>query len=70
MSVVLSPAKPAALLTTREAAELLAVCERTLWELTRSGEIPCVRIRRSVRYRPESLSAYLTNVERSGRQER
>ena len=47
------------LLTPREAARAVAVSERTLWTLTRRGDIPCVRIGRSVRYDPRDLEAYI-----------
>jgi excisionase family DNA binding protein len=48
------------LLTIRQAAQRLAIGERTLWELTRRGAIPCVRIGRAVRYTPGDLQAYIT----------
>ncbi len=50
---------PAALLwTAEEAAQQLRVSRRTVWSLTASGELPVVRIRRCVRYRPEDVLAY------------
>jgi excisionase family DNA binding protein len=47
------------LLTEREAAKALSVCQRTLWQLRTDGEIPCVRIGRAVRYRPADLHAWV-----------
>lgn len=47
------------LLTATEAAEALAISPRTLWSLTDSGELPCVRIGRSVRYDPTDLRAWI-----------
>jgi excisionase family DNA binding protein len=48
------------LLTPREAAEALAVSERTLWSLTwPRGPIRAVRIGRSVRYAPDALRAWV-----------
>ncbi len=47
------------LLTTREAAKSLAISERTLWTLTQRGDLPCVRIGRSVRYSPRQLQAWI-----------
>ena len=47
------------LLTARDAAKALAVCEKTLWALTDRGEIPVVRIGRSVRYDPQDLSRWI-----------
>jgi excisionase family DNA binding protein len=51
------------LLVNREAAAILAVSERTLWELTKRGVIECVRVGRSVRYSREALGAF---IERGG----
>lgn len=47
------------LLTPREAANRLRISPRSLWSLTKSGEVQCVRIGRSVRYSPDDLSAYV-----------
>ncbi len=46
-------------LNPREAAESLSLSERKLWELTQSGEIPCFRIGRSVRYSTEQLRVWV-----------
>ena len=48
------------LLTEREAAEVLAISPRKLWELRMCGKIPCVRIGRAVRYDPADLKAWIT----------
>lgn len=51
------------LLTMQEAAERLAICERKLWSLTAPrGQLPCVRINRSVRYAPADLDAYVASL--------
>ena len=51
-----------ALLTQREAAELLRLSERTLERLRVSGIGPkFLRIRHSVRYRPEDLREWLAS---------
>lgn len=42
-----------------EAAQRLAVSERTLWELTNHGDLTCVRIGRSVRYDVLDLDAWI-----------
>ena len=47
------------LLTAREAAEVLRINRYVLYELARCGEIPAVRIRRMVRFRPEELKAWV-----------
>ncbi len=49
----------APLLRAPEAANLLAISKRKLWELTNCGEIPCVRFGRSVRYDPMDLAAFM-----------
>jgi excisionase family DNA binding protein len=48
-----------------EAAKALAISARTLWTLTNCGEIPCVRMGKLVRYRPESLAAWLESREKA-----
>lgn len=53
------PADEPLLLTARDAARLLACSERTLWKLTDTQEIPCVRIGRAVRYALEDLKAFV-----------
>lgn len=47
------------LLTAEQAAKALALSPRKLWSLTAGGEIPCVRIDRSVRYAPADLRAWI-----------
>jgi excisionase family DNA binding protein len=54
------------LLTRRQAAQTLAIGERTLWELTRSGAIPCLRIGRAVRYSPLDLQAWIETRKHLG----
>jgi excisionase family DNA binding protein len=50
------------LLTIREAAAALAISERTLWTLTDTGAVPCVRVGRSVRYAPADLENYIARL--------
>lgn len=47
------------LLKPREAAEALAISQRTLWTLTKCGEIRCIRCGRAVRYDPIDLRAWI-----------
>ena len=47
------------LLTSREAARALAISPRKLWELTKCGAVPCIRIGRTVRYDPNDLRDYI-----------
>ncbi len=60
---LLSPAPapmPKLLVTARDAARLLSVCEKTLWSLTAPrGPLPAVRIGRAVRYDVADLRAFI-----------
>lgn len=48
------------LLTPREAADTLSVCEKSLWSLTAPrGPLKCVRLGRSVRYSLDSLREFI-----------
>lgn len=47
------------LLRPREAAAMLALSPRKLWELTNRKLIPCVRIGRAVRYDVRDLVAWI-----------
>ncbi len=49
------PASSPILVDSREAARLLSISPRTLWQLTKVGEIPSLKIGRSVRYRVADL---------------
>ena len=51
------------LMKTKEAAAYLAISERTLWTLTQEGQIPAVRIKRSVRYDPHDLFTYVREAK-------
>ena len=50
---------PTLLLTPAQAAEALAISTRKLWAMTASGEIPCLRIGRSVRYPVQDLQRWI-----------
>ena len=54
------------LLTAADAARTLAISQRSLWARTASGEIPHIRIGRSVRYRASSLEEYVAAKEEQG----
>jgi excisionase family DNA binding protein len=60
--VLAPPQKPslaqAILLRMREAAELLAISERTLWSIVARKELPAVRVGRLVRIRRADLEAW------------
>lgn len=53
---------PPLLLTAQQAADALAISPRTLWSLTASGEVPCVRLGRAVRYAVQDLSEYVQRL--------
>jgi excisionase family DNA binding protein len=65
-------------LRPREAARLLGVSERFLWQLTQTGAIPCVRLgtqkRRTVRYPMSAITRWLeaqvTDGQGSGKEVR
>lgn len=52
------------MLSPREAAYALGVCERKLWSLSAPrGPIPVVRIGRAVRYRTEAIEQWAAEAE-------
>lgn len=54
------------LLSPRETAKMLSICEKTLWTLTKNGQIPVVRIGRSVRYSMDDLREWIRKSARCG----
>lgn len=65
------PASSKLLLSSVEAAKMLDISERTLWELKRSGELPYVPMgnggkRDSVRYAVTDLTAFIERRKRAG----
>ena len=54
------------LLTARQSAKALSISERTLFSLTKAGEIPAVRVsKRGVRYDPADLRAWIKRAKNS-----
>ncbi len=51
------------LLTPRETAKGLSISERHLFQLTRTGRLPCVRIGKSVRYSTETIQKWIREME-------
>ena len=47
------------LLSARDASKALSICERTLWGMTKRGEILCVRCGCRVLYDPRDLVAFI-----------
>lgn len=58
---------PSPLLKPLQAAAYLGVSPRTIWTLTTSGEIVCVRVRKCVRYTIADLDAYISRQRRGRR---
>jgi len=60
-SLLSPPASPPIrlLVTSREAARALSICDKTLWSLTKRGELPAVKIGRSVRYDVADLRDFI-----------
>jgi len=57
---------PPLLLSPRQAARALSVSEKTLYNYTKSGDIPVVRLGRSVRYSVDDLKQWIQRAsERS-----
>lgn len=50
---------PAQLLKSEDAARVLAISPRKLWELTAAKEIECVRIGKCVRYSYDALQRFI-----------
>ena len=50
------------LLDTKEAAEFLHISERTLWTITKSGDLTCKRLLGSVRYKMDDLVRYIDGL--------
>ena len=51
------------LIRPRDAAALLALCQRTLYTMTKAGLLPCVRVGKSLRYDPADLAAWVQRAK-------
>lgn len=51
------------LLSTREAAKRLSISERTLYSLTKAGQLPCVRLGMAKRYSVETIKQWIQKAE-------
>lgn len=54
-----TPAAEPILLTVRETAQTLALCEKSLWNLRRSGRLRAVRIGRAIRFDRRDVLAFV-----------
>lgn len=51
------------LMTVKNAAAYLAISERKLWDMTKTGEIPAVRLGRAVRYDRSDLDSFIQQAK-------
>jgi excisionase family DNA binding protein len=54
---------PEELWLARDVAKFAKLSERTIFTLTADGVIPCIRLGRSVRYRPAAVMEALRKLE-------
>ncbi len=54
------------LLTVRQVAGMLGVCERTVFSLTQAGTLPAARIGRAVRYDPSDVAEFIAASKSGG----
>ena len=59
-----TPVEPL-LLTARQTARMLAISERSLYSLTKVGDLPAVRIGRSVRYDTADIRAWIESAKKA-----
>jgi excisionase family DNA binding protein len=55
---------PPILLSLKDAARALAVSDRSLWEWTKGGKVPHVRLGRRVLYSPDDLRRWVEGQRR------
>jgi len=58
--------RPRLLLKYRDAALALQICERKLFDLGKRGEIPVVRMGKSVRFDSRDIAAYIDAHKATG----
>ena len=51
--------EPRLLLKPHDAAKMLSFSERKLFDLTKSGDVPCIRVGRLVRYSIADLKTWI-----------
>lgn len=59
--------EPPLLLNYKQAANLLGICERKLWELANRGDIKAIRIDSAVRFNRRTVEQYIEKLEGRGR---
>jgi excisionase family DNA binding protein len=63
-----SPTSAVLLFTPKQAADALSISPRKLWGMMASGEIPHIRIGRSVRYPVDELERWINAQTKGGSQ--
>lgn len=58
------------LLSADQTGRLLGVTVRTLYTLSQRGELPCIKIGRSVRYDPRDIDQYIQRNRSTGKEAR
>ena len=48
---------------SRKAAQALSLCERTIWDLVKKGELPHVKVGRRIFFSPASLQSWIERQE-------
>jgi excisionase family DNA binding protein len=54
------------LVTQREAAKRLMLCEKTIYSAVKAGELPCVRIGKAKRFTLEDLKNWIARKRQVG----
>jgi len=54
------------LYTRRQVAAMLNLCEKSIWQLSRDGKLPIVRIGRAVRHSRDDVLALIEKARRPG----
>ncbi len=62
----MSTTQPTLLLTPADAAKALAISPRKLWSMTDAGDIPRIKMGRSVRYSLADLQAWIKEQASGG----
>lgn len=66
LPAAVAPGLPRSLFTAEEAAAALSVSETLVRQLTLTGELPCRRIGRLVRYAPSDIEAFVKRCDQHG----
>jgi len=56
------------LLSTEQTSKILGVTIRTLFTITQRGDLPCIKVGRSVRYDTRDLESYLKQNKSQGKE--